>query len=151
MMSGRRCRAQTGAQRKARATHRLKKTRGMEHCDAAVCRVKWMRGAYNVRSLSDANRISGAFARHVAQRWPGNAEVPMTGMIREQYEWATAWCGDAIQTSKRFGTWDCRLCHAERVTILKAMWKDPTLVMNSRNEIYGTCRHNAKIHKLVKS
>ena len=132
------------------ATQRFMKTRGKEHCDAAVSRVKWKQGKYKVRSLSDQNRVSGSFARHWGQTCPAPPHsLPSPGMIRDSCTWDNIWCGDAIQTSKCFGTWDCGLCQAEKVAIIKASWQDPDNLMNTCREIYGTCRHNAKLHKLL--
>ena len=35
----------------------------------------------------------------------------------------------------------------ERIEILKASWKEPDKLINSRSELYGACRHNTKFHR----
>ena len=58
------------------------------------------------------------------------------------------WQGNPIQCTKTFKTHACQLCMKERISILRHIHKDPTSMINRRNEIYGTCRHNARFHRL---
>jgi len=44
----------------------------------------------------------------------------------------------------------CALCAKERLEILKQSRSNPQLLINSNNEIYGTCRHRPRFHRCAK-
>ena len=52
---------------------------------------------------------------------------------------------------KSFGQLNCNLCMKERTTILKVAKEEKLLgrsiLINSKSEIYGACRHKTKFHR----
>ena len=60
------------------------------------------------------------------------------------------WQGKAIGASKTFGTSHCTLCDHERPAILEALDKNPNQLINSCDEIFGSCRHKTKFHRYVR-
>ena len=56
---------------------------------------------------------------------------------------------DPINISKKFGTNECQLCMSERILIAKAKLFNPSNYMNKHMEIFGACRHKAKIDRYV--
>ena len=69
----------------------------------------------------------------------------------------TTWQGagikhyDPISSMKTFGRVNCNLCMMERLEILKAeridRLKGEGKLINSSNELYGSCRHRTKFHR----
>ena len=57
------------------------------------------------------------------------------------------WQGNPITYMKSFRKLDCLLCMKERIAILDAHKKDPKELINSQNELYGSCRHKTKFHR----
>ena len=61
------------------------------------------------------------------------------------------WQGKPISNVKNFGKLNCTLCMRERLEIYKALEKDKKNgtcnVINSRNELYGACRHIPRFHR----
>jgi len=66
-------------------------------------------------------------------------------------DFKVVWRDNPISVVNGFGTRGCRLCMAEKLHILENTIgeKRTNKFMNSCDEIYGSCRHNAKFHQLV--
>jgi hypothetical protein len=66
------------------------------------------------------------------------------------YKVKILWKGDPISCMKSFGKKSCKLCMKERLAIIKAIYQNKKQVINSCNEIYGSCRHKTHFHRYIK-
>ena len=48
---------------------------------------------------------------------------------------------------KTFGKPTCGLCMKEKINILQTIRRNPKIIINTQNELYGACRHNTKFHR----
>ena len=100
----------------------------------------------DVRRLVLNGEKSDSYARHFASLvTDGQAPTPATQ--RKNITCSIIWQGNPISVVKTFGTRNCGLCSRERIEILKQSRKNPDILINSYNEIYGACRHNPKFHR----
>ena len=61
------------------------------------------------------------------------------------------WQGNPHSSVKTFGSRGCLLCAQERLAILKAYnSKNRKLLINSKHEIFGACRHKPTFHRYSK-
>jgi hypothetical protein len=92
---------------------------------------------------------SDSFARHFCQFIPAIKDPKEKIKVQDhlKYKFEIIWKGNAISTVKTFGSRKCKLCTQERLEILKATYRNKQKSINSRNEIYGACRHKPKFHR----
>jgi hypothetical protein len=91
---------------------------------------------------------SDSFANHFCQFIPKvNDDQKVRVQDHLDYQVKILWKGNAISCVKSFGKKSCRLCMKERIEIIKAIYKNKNQVINSCNEIYGSCRHNPHFHR----
>ena len=57
------------------------------------------------------------------------------------------WKGNPISCMRSFGQLNCSLCMKERLAILDEFRKNPTKLINSQKELYGSCRHRTRFHR----
>ena len=113
---------------------------------------KRMQGhAQDCRKMILSGTKSDSFAEHFCQFIP----IPKEGeKLKVQdymnYDFEILWKGNPINAVKSFGKRSCKLCAQERLAILKATRKDPNIVINNNNEIYGACRHKPWFHRYPK-
>jgi hypothetical protein len=111
---------------------------------------KRMQGhAQDVRRMVIAGVQSDSFARHFCQFVPAPKDSKDKIKVQDhiKYKFEIVWKGNAISTVKTFGSRSCKLCTQERLEILKATHRNKQKSINSRNEIYGACRHKPKFHR----
>ena len=90
---------------------------------------------------------SDSFVNHFASHFSGNDKDVTRQTIRKMVKMDIIWQGDAISCMKSFGHLSCQLCMAERLAILKKAKEEPDKLINSRLEIYGSCRHKTRFHR----
>ena len=96
----------------------------------------------DVTNLVNKNQSSDSFAAHMAGHIHQNFKGEATnGLARAMVKLRILWQGDPISCMKTFGTNKCTLCMKERTSILNQSRKDHKMMVNSRSEIYGACRH----------
>ena len=100
----------------------------------------------DVKKLHQLGIKSDSYARHFAEQLSHFPTITPT-LQRNSIKCSILWQGNPISVVKTFGTPDCALCNRERLEILKLSRKDPKSLINSRNEIYGACKHNPKFHR----
>ena len=61
------------------------------------------------------------------------------------------WKGNLIAVNKSFGTKKCTLCMKEQTEILKASYSEKCTLINNNSEIYGSCRHKRRFHRLTRN
>ena len=86
------------------------------------------------------------FAQHLKDRNPATVTI---NEVQNCTRSKLIWSGNPISLMKSFKTLSCQLCMRERVEIAKRWLVNPVTLINSNNEIYGGCRHNAKFHHFV--
>ena len=59
------------------------------------------------------------------------------------------WQGNPISCMKTFKKVGCKLCMMERVHILKTEKVDEKNLINTNEELFGACRHNAHFHRFI--
>jgi len=85
--------------------------------------------------LINHSSISDSFANHFEEHFKGDDRDATVHTVRKMVKMEVAWQGSAIS------------CMKERLMIL-LMGKDkPDKLINSRSEIYGTCRHMTRFHR----
>ena len=101
-----------------------------------------------VQKLCQKGESSDSYAKHYAEVFQ-NFDKPSPSLQRTGIECKILWQGNPISAVKTFGTPNCILCTKERIAILKQSKKDPKLLINSCNEIYGACRHKPNFHRYI--
>ena len=71
--------------------------------------------------------------------------------VRAMVEHEVVWVGNRISAAKSFGKRTCRLCMKERLAILELSETNPKKMINSRNELYGACRHGSSLQVIKKT
>ena len=74
-------------------------------------------------------------------------KIPTPRQIRNKMDFQILYLGDPMSVVRSFGTDRCRICMHEKLFILDASFKSPELLINSRNEIHGTCLHRPRFHR----
>jgi GIY-YIG catalytic domain len=100
----------------------------------------------DVRKLHSQGDKSDSYAKHFAEQFL-NFESVSPNLQRGSISCSILWQGNPINVVKTFGTTNCALCNKERIEILKQSKKDPKILINSCNEIYGACRHKPRFHR----
>ena len=103
-----------------------------------------------VKKLVNRGEGSDSFAKHFASHFTDSTNITRDD-INRLIKIDVMWQGDPISCVKSFGKMSCSLCMKERVEILKASKKQPRQLINSRNEIYGACRHKTKFHRFTRN
>ena len=93
---------------------------------------------------------SDTYARHFA-RILSNFKKITTTLQQSSVTNSILWQGNPISVVKTFGSLKCALCAKEKLEIFKQSRENPTLLINSCNELYGACRHKPKFHTYVKA
>jgi len=95
-------------------------------------------------------QASDSFAKHFA-RHLHKVEISAKD-VRPLLKVTTIKRLDPIAASSGFGTDRCQLCMEERIEIA-SIWleKGPSRLINKNVEIYGACRHKAKLHVYEKA
>ena len=68
--------------------------------------------------------------------------------VRSMMKFEVLWKGDTLSCIHNFNSFNCHLCMAEKMEILKANFSERSRTINKCEEIFGTCRHNSKFHTL---
>ena len=71
--------------------------------------------------------------------------------VRAMVKYEVVWVGNRISAAKSFGKRTCRLCMKERLAILELSETNPKKMINSRNELYGACRHGSSLKVIKKT
>ena len=114
------------------------------------------------RTAIDSNGLracSTTFAKHFSRCWRDThhmvlgAQPPPPKLLRPQCEISILWRGRALSCLKTFQDWDCRLCQAERVALIRARFLDTSRqyrsLINQNLEIHGACPHKTRFHPLA--
>ena len=116
------------------------------------CKSRQQEHAGSVVDYVNDNKKSTAFAEHFGEHCK---ELGMTEIdrdhVRAMVEYEIVWVGDRISAAKSFGKRTCRLCMKERLAILELSEKNPKKMINSRNELYGACRHGSSLKVIKKT
>lgn len=116
------------------------------------------RGGLRRRITDNAGwrKSSTTFATHMAKCWKKtypDKPNPTPSEIRSQCEISILWKASTLSCNKSFTDWDCRLCQQERVTIFKLQHltgrRNFRHIINKSNEMFGTCKHRPKFHRLI--
>jgi GIY-YIG catalytic domain len=102
--------------------------------------------ARDVRMKKHFNKNSDTFATHFANQMRNFPQFSHR-LLRNMMTCTIMWKANPLSAIKTFGTTKCVLCSRERLEILKMSRYKPHLLINSRNEIYGACRHKTKFHR----
>ena len=102
-----------------------------------------------VKRLVCKGKKSDSHAEHFAEHFKQLKAKCTIARVREMTEKEIIWQGDPIACVKSFGTKSCVLCMQERCAILKASNTCPDSLINSRNEIFGGCRHIPRFHRFL--
>ena len=101
----------------------------------------------DVVKLVNCGERSDSFASHWGSHFEdGNHDIRASD-VRELIEVEILWQGSPIKCMRSFGKKTCRLCMEEKLEILKRNKKNPALLINSKGEVYGACRHKTKFHR----
>ena len=102
---------------------------------------------------------SDSYARHFAPilkdayYWSKNPEnknpIKFNTIQRYSIKSRVLWQGKSISSAKTFGTTHCTLCDHERLAILERLRENPDKLINSCDELFGSCRHKTKFHRYV--
>ena len=102
---------------------------------------------------------SDSYARHFAPileasyHWSKNPvnknPIKFNTIQRHSITSRVLWQGKSISTAKTFGARHCTLCDHERLAILQRLKENPNKLINSCDEIFGSCRHKTKFHRYV--
>ena len=60
------------------------------------------------------------------------------------------WKGNRILCMKSARTLQCKICMMERITILRQMDEDKTMVINDNPDIYSSCKCGSQFHKFFR-
>ena len=118
-------------------THRNFKKRMQEHFG-------------DVRDLQKGNKRSDSYAKHFAKVL-SNFKESTTALQLNSINNSLLWHGNPISVVKTFGSPKCALCTREKLEIFKQSRENPSLLINSCNELYGACMHKPKFHTYVKA
>ena len=118
-------------------THRNFKTRMQEHFK-------------DVRNLLAKGKRSDSYARHFAKVF-SNFKKPSTPLQRNSITCSILWQGKPMSVVKTFGSPNCALCAREKLEIFKQSRENPSLLINSCNELYGASLHKPQFHACVKA
>ena len=99
----------------------------------------------DVCHLANKGVASDSFAKHFAAKCDLEKNTKRKN-VQELLTVDILWSGNPISCMKNFGTPSCALCMKERLLILKALRKEPDRLINSRDKLYGACRHRSKFH-----
>jgi hypothetical protein len=100
----------------------------------------------DVKRLYSTGKQSDSFANHFVKLIPpGLARKDVNAHIKIRCE--IMWQGNPVHCVKTFNTRACKLCARERLEIIKFSKTNPTKLINSCNEIYGSCRHRTRFHR----
>ena len=91
---------------------------------------------------------SDTYANHFAAQLPPGLDQLSVSDVRSHVpiKYSILWQGRPLTTTKRFGTNGCILCAKERTAIMRMAHCQPTKLINSSNEFYGSCPHNPTFH-----
>ena len=101
----------------------------------------------DVKRLVNKGTKSDSFAAHMAVHFQERNTRASVGMARAMVKMEILWKGNIISCMKSFGKRNCKLCMKERMEILNQSENYPNLMINSRSEIFGGCRHKPKFHR----
>ena len=104
----------------------------------------------DVKKLHTKGEKSDSYAKHFAEQLQNFDKITPT-LQRNSITCSVIWKGNPISAVKSFGTANCSLCNKERLEILKQSRRDPLILINSCNEIYGACRHKPRFHRYCKA
>ena len=97
------------------------------------------------KELVNEDKLSDSFAKHFAAHFNENERITR-GDVRDMTKIEILWQRKPISSLKTFKKLNCNLCTRERIEIYKAMKNDKenntNFLINSLNEVHGTCRHN---------
>ncbi len=98
------------------------------------------------------NKKSDTYANHFVKQLPPGMDQLSAKDVRSlaPIRYSVLWQGRPLTTTKRFGSNDCILCAKERTAILRMSYCQPTKLINSSDEFYGSCRHNPTFHLLYR-
>ena len=102
----------------------------------------------DLKKAISSDIASDSFAKIASREYN---KCPNTKRLMKDFKHEILWQGNAITISKTYGTIKCRLCAREKDFILKHRFdKTQPLMMNSRLEIRGACRHKPRFHRFIK-
>jgi len=99
------------------------------------------------RRQINTSKSSDSFSAHFSSHFQRNDTSINVQHIRRIVNMKILWQGNAISCMKSFCTNGCSLCMKERLTILDMMKKQPDMIINTNNELFGACRHKTRFHK----
>jgi hypothetical protein len=105
----------------------------------------------DVKQHVEKSTLSNSHAKHFGDRVPSGAKSPTPGMQRSVISCSVIWKGGPISSVKSFGKIFCRFCNCEHMAIVKAEFKSPKGLINSRSELHGACCHVPRFHRLLSS
>ena len=121
------------------ATKRFLKTRMVDHLT-------------DVGRLFRTGKKSDTFAKFFVKFHQAVGILRLTPAIqRERLKVEILWQGNPISSVKTFATRHCTLCSREKLEILKHFRATPHLLINSKHEILGACRHKPAFHSYTKN
>ena len=68
-------------------------------------------------------------------------------LIRDMVKPSLLWDGNGLIVGRSFGKDSCMLCNMEKYHLVDR--RRFVKVMNQNNELYGACRHQPRIQKLI--
>ena len=102
------------------------------------------------------DKNSSSFAKHMAEHFKESKKQEDFKIeakdVRDQLiSVEVIWQGNPISCTKSFGKTSCTLCKRERCLILEGLNNNKQKMMNSRNELFGACRHKTRFHRLIRN
>ena len=98
--------------------------------------------------LKNKGIYSDSFAYQLVKYFR-NKDVIKTKDVRNEIDVKTLRELEPINMSKKFETIECQLCMSKRILTSKDKLFNPSNYMNKHMEIFGACRHKAKIDRYV--
>jgi len=105
----------------------------------------------DVVKLINKGIYSNSFAKHFASHFKSH-DIISARHVKPLLHITTINRLNPLEASHNFGTDKCQLCMEERIEITSAWLKDgQKKLINKNTEIYGACRHKAKLHVYEKA
>jgi hypothetical protein len=116
------------------------------------CKLRQQEHVASVVEYVNKDKKSTAFAEHFGEHFKelGVKDIDRDH-VRAMVKYEVVWVGNRISAAKSFGKRTCRLCMKERLAILELSETNPKKMINSRNELYGACRHGSSLKVIKKT
>ena len=103
-----------------------------------------------MKDLVNKGLRSNSFAKHPVTYFPTKSKT-VPNNIHARFDVEILWHRNHIRCTKSFGRLTCSLCIKERLENITTIYKEPGRLINSNNELYGSCRHKPRFNRYAKT